>query len=214
MKIETVGGAMIASAIGFLTGFLALMQQSTVAQVSDINENAWVVLIVGSLVSFLKDFQALRTRRAIRSMTRGSKTRSPVLIAITAALLLVFVGFGSGCTTLGVDKARLNTANKQLADKIVFVDKLVTLTRVLNAKRVITTAQAIQAHSALQKAKDTLEATKDALARNGDPSRVESVIERIDRSLAITLDLLMAVTGSTTPTDLETYDHAYHFNHS
>lgn len=207
MKIETVGGAAIASTIGFLTGFLALMQQSTVSHVADINENAWVVLIVGSAIAFLKDYQAISTRRAIKSMTARGRASSPALIGMAALAMALMLG---GCSTLGVDKDRLDTANKQLADKIVFVDKLVSLTRSLNAKQVITVAQARAAARTLQQAKDTLQAAQRAVANNGDPSQAQTTLDRVDQSLAVVLDLLLSVTGAINTGD----NYAHHYNYS
>ncbi len=69
MKIETIGGALIAALILFVTGFMALLQQEGVASWRDISEVAWWILGGGSLLSFLKDFQALSTRRVIAKIT-------------------------------------------------------------------------------------------------------------------------------------------------
>lgn len=75
MNIENISGAFIAALIGFLTGFLALLQQEGVTAVSDINEVAWWVLGVGATISFLKDYQALATRRLV-SLIKGEKKLS------------------------------------------------------------------------------------------------------------------------------------------
>jgi len=72
MNIENLSGAAIAALIGFLTGFLALLQQEGVGGVSDISEVAWWVLAVGAAISFLKDYQALATRRLVSSL-KGEK---------------------------------------------------------------------------------------------------------------------------------------------
>jgi len=72
MKIETTLGALIASLTLFLTGILALFQQNSELALSDISQSAWIVLGVGGLVSFLKDYQALRTRKAISKVTGGT----------------------------------------------------------------------------------------------------------------------------------------------
>ncbi len=74
MNISTIGGAFIAALIGFLTGFLALLTQEGVTDISDIGQIAWIVLSVGALISFFKDFQALATRKAISNMIGPAAT--------------------------------------------------------------------------------------------------------------------------------------------
>lgn len=65
MKIETVGGAIIAAFILFATGFLALLQGENVNGWRDITEVSWWILGVGASISFAKDYQALSARRLI-----------------------------------------------------------------------------------------------------------------------------------------------------
>lgn len=69
MKVETVGGALIAALILFVTGFLAILQLPNIDSWHDITSSAWLVLGGGSVLSFLKDYQALSTRRAIANLT-------------------------------------------------------------------------------------------------------------------------------------------------
>lgn len=69
---EVIVGAVIAGLIGFLTAVLALTMQEGVTQLSDISQLAWVVALVGSAISFLKDFQAIWTRKKLAQVT-GSK---------------------------------------------------------------------------------------------------------------------------------------------
>lgn len=69
MKIETLGGALIAALILFVSGFLALLQQDGVNSAGDISQVAWWVLAGGAVLSFLKDYQALTTRRVISKLT-------------------------------------------------------------------------------------------------------------------------------------------------
>jgi hypothetical protein len=57
MNINTIISALIASLIAFTTGALALLQQPDA-----ISSKAWIVLGVGTCVTFLKDFQTLWTR--------------------------------------------------------------------------------------------------------------------------------------------------------
>ena len=67
--MNTILGAVIAMLIAFSTGFLALMQQPDVFGVGDVSEKAWVVLAVGCMVTFLKDYQAIATRSVINKVT-------------------------------------------------------------------------------------------------------------------------------------------------
>ena len=69
MKIETITGALIAAIILFVTGFLAILQLPAIESWHDITSSAWLVLGGGSVLSFLKDYQALDTRRAIAKLT-------------------------------------------------------------------------------------------------------------------------------------------------
>ena len=68
-KLNTIIGALVAALILFLTGMLALLQTPGVASVGDIGQIAWIVLSVGALISFLKDFQSISTRRLINKVT-------------------------------------------------------------------------------------------------------------------------------------------------
>ena len=65
----TIIGAFIAALIAFLTTVLALLTQEGVTQLNDISQLAWIVAGVGALISFLKDYQALSTRKVIAKYT-------------------------------------------------------------------------------------------------------------------------------------------------
>ena len=69
MNVATISAAFIAALIGFLTAVLALLSQEGVTQISDISQLAWIVAGIGALISFLKDFQAVSTRRVISKLT-------------------------------------------------------------------------------------------------------------------------------------------------
>jgi hypothetical protein len=69
MKVETIGGALIAAIILFITGFLALFQQDGVQSWRDISEAGWWVLGGGAALSFFKDYQALSARRLLSKLT-------------------------------------------------------------------------------------------------------------------------------------------------
>lgn len=102
MKIETLGGAAIAALILFVTGFLAVFQQDGVSSVSDISEAVWWILGGGAALSFLKDYQALSTRRLLAKVT-GGKASSPAAVGIIAILLTCFVLSGCGIQRPQVD---------------------------------------------------------------------------------------------------------------
>ena len=91
MKADTIGGAAIAALIGFLTGFLALLQQEGVSNVNEISQTAWIVLGVGALIAFFKDYQAISSRRLI---ARLSGSPGPALMLVGCLLLL------PGCANL------------------------------------------------------------------------------------------------------------------
>jgi len=69
MNLNTIVGALIAALILFFTGMLALLQTEGVQTISDIGQVAWIVLGVGALISFLKDYQAISTRRLVNKIT-------------------------------------------------------------------------------------------------------------------------------------------------
>jgi uncharacterized membrane protein YuzA (DUF378 family) len=71
MNSETVIGAVIAALIGMFTAVMALLVQEGVTSIGDISQLAWIVVGIGALISFLKDYQALTTRKAIAKLTGG-----------------------------------------------------------------------------------------------------------------------------------------------
>ena len=98
MKSETVIGALIAAVIGVGTAFLALMNQEGVAVVGDISQKAWIVLGVGGALAFLKDFQAITTRRVLQTMTKSRNVHS-FLVPLLGVVLLVGIAGCSGTQT-------------------------------------------------------------------------------------------------------------------
>lgn len=72
MKVNTLTGAAISGAITFLVGATALLQTQEVAVVTDISQAEWLVLTFGSLISFLKDAQAVRVRRMVNRVTHSN----------------------------------------------------------------------------------------------------------------------------------------------
>ena len=75
MKIETASGAVIAALISFGNALLALFMNDAELTFGAISQAAWVGMVVGAGVQFLKDYQALSTRRAIGKLTgNGDQT--------------------------------------------------------------------------------------------------------------------------------------------
>ena len=97
MKTETVIGALIAALIGGMTAFLALISQEGVNGMADISEMAWVVLGIGATMAFLKDYQAITTRRALAAVTRSGNIHSHWMIGIMA-IIVAGALLAPGCT--------------------------------------------------------------------------------------------------------------------
>ena len=73
MKVETITGAAIAALISFLNALLALFMNDKEMTFAMIQQAAWVSMIVGALIQFLKDYQALSTRKLISNITGGGQ---------------------------------------------------------------------------------------------------------------------------------------------
>ncbi len=103
MKIETIGGALIAAVILFLTGMLALLTQEGVTEIGDISQLSWIVLGVGAFIGFGKDFQALTVRRALANITNSGNVHSPAAVGVLAILIACFAFSGCGVQRPQVD---------------------------------------------------------------------------------------------------------------
>lgn len=68
---STIIGALVAALILFLTTVLALLTQEGVNSLADIGQIPWIVAGIGAVLSFLKDYQALDSRKFITSITGG-----------------------------------------------------------------------------------------------------------------------------------------------
>ena len=69
MNVNTIVGALIAAAILFGTNLMTLFAENPELTFGDIKQSAWVSIIVGALIAFLKDYQALSTRRLVNKVT-------------------------------------------------------------------------------------------------------------------------------------------------
>jgi len=62
-------GAAIAALIAIGTGAVALLTGTNVEAFADISPIQWTVLVIGGLLTFLKDWQAISARRVINKVT-------------------------------------------------------------------------------------------------------------------------------------------------
>lgn len=170
MKVETIGGALIAASILFVSGFLALFQQNGVESWRDISEAAWWVLAGGAVLSFLKDYQALSTRRVIASMT-GKKVPPTLLAAVLAVTFSI-----GGCALVAENESTARITTTYATLKVIDDDAD-------KAARVIEIATEVKTF-----ASDDPEATVDALIV---ATRALIRWDRLDRADAILVDTLL-----------------------
>lgn len=67
--MNTIVGALLAALIGFGNAILALYMNDPNLTFGMITQAAWVGMVVGAIVQFLKDYQALTTRRLVNKVT-------------------------------------------------------------------------------------------------------------------------------------------------
>ena len=67
--MNTILGAAIATIIALLTASLALLSGPDVTSLSDISGLQWTILLIGGLITFGKDFQAISARRLVNKVT-------------------------------------------------------------------------------------------------------------------------------------------------
>ena len=68
--MNTLIGALLAALILLGTNFMALFAENPNLTFGDIKQGTWVLLIVGALVAFAKDYQAITVRRLANRVTR------------------------------------------------------------------------------------------------------------------------------------------------
>lgn len=71
MQVNTLVGAIIATLITVATGSLALLQGEDVTAITDVSQLQWIILVIGGLIAFLKDYQAIRIRRMTNKITHS-----------------------------------------------------------------------------------------------------------------------------------------------
>jgi len=67
--MNTIIGALIATIIAMATAALALLSGPDVTSLSDISGLQWTILLIGGLITFGKDFQAISARRLVNKVT-------------------------------------------------------------------------------------------------------------------------------------------------
>jgi hypothetical protein len=67
--MNTIIGALVATLIAILTAALALLSGESVTSLGDISGLQWTILLIGGLITFGKDFQAISTRRLVNRVT-------------------------------------------------------------------------------------------------------------------------------------------------
>ena len=67
--MNTIRGALIATIIAMATAALALLSGANVTSLGDISGLQWTILLIGGLITFGKDFQAISARRLVNKVT-------------------------------------------------------------------------------------------------------------------------------------------------
>ncbi len=69
MNVNTIVGAVLASLLIFITSFTALFMENPELTFGAIKQSAWVSIIGGAVAAFIKDYQAISTRRLVNKVT-------------------------------------------------------------------------------------------------------------------------------------------------
>lgn len=67
--MNTIIGAFIATLIAMATAALALLSGPDITSLGDISGLQWTILLIGGLITFGKDFQAISARRLVNKVT-------------------------------------------------------------------------------------------------------------------------------------------------
>ena len=67
--MNTIIGALIATIIAMATAAVALISGAGVTSLGDISGLQWTILLIGGLITFGKDFQAISARRLVNKVT-------------------------------------------------------------------------------------------------------------------------------------------------
>lgn len=69
MNVNTLVGAFIAALILFGSSVVTLFTADPTLTFADLTTSVWVSIVGGAAVAFLKDYQALTTRRLVNKVT-------------------------------------------------------------------------------------------------------------------------------------------------
>ncbi len=70
VNVNTIVGALVAALLNFLTAVVALFANDAELTLSMITQAAWISMIGGAVIQFLKDYQAISARRLINKITK------------------------------------------------------------------------------------------------------------------------------------------------
>ena len=73
MNKDTVLGALIAALILFISSLVTLAVENPDMTLGALKQSTWISIGGGALVAFLKDYQAISTRKLMGKMTGGPK---------------------------------------------------------------------------------------------------------------------------------------------
>ena len=71
MNLNTIIGALIAALILFISSITTLFMENPELTFGAIKQSSWVSIVGGAAVAFLKDYQAITTRRVVNKLTRS-----------------------------------------------------------------------------------------------------------------------------------------------
>ena len=71
MSINSLIGALIAALILFISSITTLFVENPELTFGMIKQSSWVSIVGGAIVAFLKDYQAISTRRLVNRFTRS-----------------------------------------------------------------------------------------------------------------------------------------------
>ncbi len=196
MKIENIMGALIASTIGFITGFLALLTQDGVHGVADIGEIAWYVLGGGAALAFLKDAQALWTRRTISNLVGTDINRISCRPWTAMLALLLATVMLAGCET---QRPKVDSISDAIVVTAADIESIATVVKDLCRNTApggpcapgaaISTATKESLKDDLQSAQDSLTAANRMLAA-GDGAGAQGRLNQVELVLALVRDEL------------------------
>ncbi|WP_455363608.1 hypothetical protein [[Eubacterium] cellulosolvens] len=71
VNTNTLVGALVAALILFISSIVTLFTNDPTMTFQEIGQATWVSIVGGAAVAFLKDYQAITTRRLINKVTKA-----------------------------------------------------------------------------------------------------------------------------------------------